>query len=349
EMSGIIDKIFVYGTLQRGEERSCYMRGCRLSEILEVPGRLYDTGRGYPAAIFDDKSDSNVYGELYIMEEPSSRLEELDRVEGTETGLFIRSRIKYPHSEFYCYEAGPLLKETATGENRILSGSWRTYSSLAFTDPVDFALRFETHLKDSYKEHPGEDSDGIHYIRGHIPVLVTAPHATAHVRMGKLKRQEFYTGALAVLLHSVTGCHALYAGRLSSLDPNYTDESPFKAKLSEIAGRSGFEFLIDIHGTGSERPGDVFPGVGMNSEFLNGRPGSLGELGQAAQSNGISLGSVYVFPAARQKTVTRYSATRLGVPSMQLEINRNLRRPETAPSDFVKLVNFLKEFIGRLC
>ena len=348
-MSGIIDKIFVYGTLLRGEERSCYMLGCRLSEILEVPGSLYDTGRGYPAALFDDGSDRAVSGELYTMEDPSSRIEELDRVEGTLSGLFRRSTIKYPNSEFYCYEAGPLLNETAADENRILSGSWRTHSSLAFTDPVDFALRFETHLKDSYKEHPGEDSDGIHYIRGHIPVLVTAPHATAHVRMGKLKRQEFYTGALAVLLHSLTGCHALYTGRLSSLDPNYTDESPFKAKLSEIAGRCGLEFQIDIHGTGSERPRDVFPGVGMNSEFLNGRSESLFELSQAAQSNGISLGSTDVFPAARQMTVTRFSATRLGVPSMQLEINRDLRRPEIAPADFVKLVNFLKEFIGRLC
>jgi gamma-glutamylcyclotransferase (GGCT)/AIG2-like uncharacterized protein YtfP len=348
-MSGKINKIFVYGTLQRGEVRSGFMRGCKLSEILEVPGRLFDTGRGYPAAIFNDGSDRAVSGELYTMEDPPSKLEELDRVERTLSGFFVRSRIKCPHSEFYCYEAGPLLKETATGENRISSGSWRMHSSLALTDPVDFALRFETHLKDSYREHPGEDSDGIHYIRGRVPVLVTAPHATAHVRMGKLKRQEFHTGALAVLLHSVTGCHALYAGRLSSLDPNYTDESPFKAKLSEIAGRIGLEFLIDVHGTGSERPGDVFPGVGTNGEFLNGRPGSFGELGQAAQSNGISLGPTDVFPAARQMTVTRFAATKLSIPSMQLEINRNLRRPETEPGDFIKLVNFLKDFIGRLC
>lgn len=348
-MSGIIDKIFVYGTLQRGEVRSGFMRGCRLSDIIEVPGSLYDIGRGYPAALFDDESDTTVSGELYTMEDPPSKIEELDSVEGTETGLFKRSRIKLSDMEFFSYEAGPLLKETATEENRIPNGNWRMHSSLAYTDPVDFALKFETHLKVGYREHPGEDSDGIHYIKGHIPVLVTAPHATAHVRMGKLKRQEFFTGALAVLLHSVTGCHALYAGRLSSLDPNYTDESPFKAKLSELAGRCGLEFLIDIHGTGSERPGDVFPGVGTNGEFLNGRPGSLDELGQAARSNGVSLGSTDVFPASKQRTVTRFSATRLGVPSMQLEINRNLRRPETAPADFIKLVNFLKDFIGCLC
>jgi hypothetical protein len=166
--------------------------------------------------------------------------------------------------------------------------------------------------------------------------------------MGKLKRQEFYTGALAVLLHSVTGCHALYTDRLSPVDPNYSDESPFKEKLAEIAERSGIEFLIDLHGTGSERPEDIFPGIGGNGEFLKWRRQALKDLALSAGSAGVSLGSPDVFPASRQMTVTRYSAAKLGVPSMQLEINQNLRLPESMPSDFIKLVNFLKEFIARL-
>jgi gamma-glutamylcyclotransferase (GGCT)/AIG2-like uncharacterized protein YtfP len=344
----MIDKIFVYGTLLRGEERSCYMDGCRLSRILEVPGRLYDTGRGYPAAVFGDESGSAVSGELYDMEDPQSKIEELDRVEGTESGLFKRSNMQNSGIEFFCYEAGPLLNEAADERNRIPGGSWRTHSSLAFADPVDFALRFERHMKNSYKEHPGGDTDGIHHIKGSIPVLVTAPHATAHVRMGKLKRQEFYTGALAVLLHSVTGCHALYTDRLSPVDPNYSDESPFKEKLAEIVERSGLEFLIDLHGTGSYRPEDIFPGTGGNREFLNERRSALDEIMRAAESNVISLGSPDVFPASSQMTVTRFAATRLDLPSMQLEINRNLRQPERAPADFVRLVGFLRDFIERL-
>jgi hypothetical protein len=166
--------------------------------------------------------------------------------------------------------------------------------------------------------------------------------------MGRLKRQEFYTGALAVLLHSVTGCHALYTDRLSPVDPNYSDESPFKEKLAEIAERSGIEFLIDLHGTGSERPEDIFPGIGSNGEFLKWRRQALKDLALSAGSAGVSLGSPDVFPASRQMTVTRYSAAKLGVPSMQLEINQCLRKPGSAPSDFVRLVGFLKDFIGRL-
>jgi gamma-glutamylcyclotransferase (GGCT)/AIG2-like uncharacterized protein YtfP len=347
-MSGVIDRIFVYGTLLRGEERSCYMEGCALDGILEVPGSLYDTGRGYPAALFDDGSDATVSGELYVMEDPSSKMKELDRVEGTDSGLFRRSRINYSGTEFYCYEAGTLLAESATAANRIPGGNWRTHSSLAFSDPADFALRFETHIKNSYKTHPEEGTDGIHYVRGNIPILVTAPHATAHVRLGKLKRQEFYTGALAVLLHSLTGCHVLYTDRLSHADPNYTDDSPFKRKLSDIVGGHRFEFLIDLHGTGSGRPGDVFPGVGTEGEFLRTRRSALGELDISAVSNGISLGSPDVFPASRQMTVTRFAATKLGVPSMQLEINHSLRQPDVSPARFVMLVNFLRDFIGRL-
>lgn len=347
-MSGVIDRIFIYGTLLRGEERSCYMEGCSLSKTLEVPGVLYDTGRGYPAALLDEGSDSAVSGELYIMDDPHSKIEELDRVEGAESGLFRRSRINYSGVEFYCYEAGPLLADSAIGANRIRSGNWRTHSSLAFSDPVDFALRFETHLKNGYKTHPDEETDGIHYVRGYVPILVTAPHATAHVRLGKLKRQEFYTGALAVLLHSLTGCHVLYTDRLSEADPNYTDDAPFKRKLSEVAGVGGLDFLLDIHGTGSERPGEVFPGVGIEGEFLRARRSALDELRFSAASKGISLGSEDVFPAARQMTVTRFAANKLGVPAMQIEISRTLRQPESAPSDFVRLVNFLRDFIERL-
>lgn len=347
-MPGVIDKIFVYGTLLRGEERSCYMQGCSLSRILDVPGSLYDTGRGYPAALFDGGSDTIVSGELYVMEDPASKIEELDRVEGTESGLFRRSMINCSGAEFYCYEAGTLLTESATGANRIPGGNWRTYSSLAFSDPVDFALRFETHIKNSYKTHTEEGTDGIHHVRGNIPILVTAPHATAHVRLGKLKRQEFYTGALAVLLHSLTGCHVLYTDRLSAADPNYTDDSPFKRKLSEIAVKNKFEFLIDLHGTGSGRPEDVFPGIGTEGEFIRAKRSAPVGLRLSAESNGISLGSPDVFPASRQMTVTRFAATKLDVPSIQLEINQSLRQPESSPADFVRLVNFLTDFIGSL-
>ncbi|MEQ9617616.1 MAG: gamma-glutamylcyclotransferase [Deltaproteobacteria bacterium] len=344
-MPDVLEKIFVYGTLLRGEPRSRFMQDCELSGEFEVPGRIFDTGQGYPAAVFDAALKETVYGELYLMENAVTKLRELDQVEGTGDGLFKRVKINQGGIEFYSYEPGRLLEECVSDKNRILRGVWRNHSSLALTDPVDFALGFENHLKKTYRQAAGTESDGTLYVRGHIPVLVTSPHATAHVRMGKLKRQEFYTGALSVMLHSVTGCHALYTDRLSGVDPNYYDESPFKKRLAGIASNYDIGLIIDIHGTGSERKSEIYPGVGRGGEFLLGNNHFLSELEEAAALNNISLGGLDVFPAVRQMTVTKFAATGLGIPAIQLEINRDLRQPERTPSNFTRLFQFLTEFI----
>jgi len=166
--------------------------------------------------------------------------------------------------------------------------------------------------------------------------------------MGKLKRQEFYTGALAALLHNLRGCHVLYSNSLSETDPNYYDDSTFKEKLTDIARRFNIRFLVDLHGTGPGRDSDIFPGMGMEKEFLLGNDLYLDALQAAAESYSIGIGPEDVFPAVKQMTVTKYAARKLGVPAMQLEIVRELRKPESSPEGFVRLTGFLKDFISQL-
>src|SRR5579885_1476304 len=84
-MAGEIDKLFVYGTLLQGERRNHHLDGCHLMKSAEIPGRLYDTGRGYPAALFDGNSKETVMGEIYaISGDVGKKLRELDEIEGTE-------------------------------------------------------------------------------------------------------------------------------------------------------------------------------------------------------------------------------------------------------------------------
>jgi len=339
------DRVFVYGTLQRGEERSRFMEGCVLTTTFSVLGRLYHTGRGYPAAVFDSDSKGMVHGELYKMQDAENKIAELDKVEGTESGLFRRVELDYGGVSFYCYEPGTLLDGCVREENLIRSGSWRESSSLAVTDPVAFAVNFENGMEKVYKKLPAVHGEEAIYIKGCTPLLITAPHATAHVRMNKLKRQEFYTGALGVLLHSLTGCHVLYTNCQSGCDPNYYDESPFKKRLAEVVRGRNIRLLIDIHGTGAEKERDIFPGVGESNEFLLGNEHYLELIERSADSCGVSLGGLDVFPAARQMTVTKFAARSLGIPAIQLEINRALRRPSSDPVAFGRLLDFLRIFI----
>jgi gamma-glutamylcyclotransferase (GGCT)/AIG2-like uncharacterized protein YtfP len=347
-MSVKLNKVFVYGTLLQGELRSRFLSDCKLLKILEIPGTLYDTKRGYPAALFERRSRSTVSGELYIMGNPDKKIAELDAVEDVDSGLFKKVILKHKGEEFISYEAGPLLKEYVKPINKIETGSWRRHSSLSFHNPLGFTINFEDRQKYLYRESLTSDSEGSIYITGDVPLIVTAPHASVHKRMGKLKRQEFYTGALSVMLHSLTGCHVLYTNRLMEVDPSYYDDSSFKVRLSEIAKKNDINFLIDLHGTGPEKRCEIYPGAGVDKEFLLGHDNYLEELERAASLNDISIGGLDVFPAAKQMTVAKFAARTLGVPSIQFEINRRLREPEKSPDDFMKLVKFLKGFVENL-
>jgi gamma-glutamylcyclotransferase (GGCT)/AIG2-like uncharacterized protein YtfP len=344
-MTREINKLFVYGTLLQGEPRNYHLDGCKLIQSIEVPGELYDTGRGYPAALFDGSSKETITGEIYtICGDVNRKLRELDEVEGTEIGLYKRRSI-YKGHHFYLYESGELLKGYLRTQNKIKSGSWRRYASVALKNPVKFALMFENPQRKRYGEFPPEGSIGFTFLRGEIPVLVTAPHATRHLRMDKLKYQEEYTGALSVILHALTGSHALYTHWASTIDPNFYDHAPFKKKLLKIVRKFGIRFVLDLHSFRGQRNEDIYPGIGNDREFLFGNDFYLYKLEELAGSNGLILGGLHVFSASIQMTIAKFVSRNLEIPAMQVEINERLRNPENNPSEFEKLVKLLTDYI----
>jgi len=342
-----INKLFVYGTLLQGEPRSKFINDCNLLSALEVPGDLYSTEMGYPVALFKPYHESTITGELYDI--PSDNMKErikgFDELEGTDSGLFIRKELKYNGHHFYAYEAGKSFVNILTDKNKINSGNWRYHESIAKKKPVQFAINFEINLSRNYQVFPPRDFKECIYLRGDLPILITAPHATAHVRMKKLKEEEIYTGAVSVILHSLKGSHALYTHRASTIDANFYDQSTFKEELRTIVKKFGIKLVLDIHGTSTKRDDDIYPGVGIEREFLVGNDIYLDKLFQAAKDKDISIGGLDIFPASRQMTVTKFVARQLGIPAIQIEVNEKLRTPDDSPADFERLVEFLSKFM----
>lgn len=85
--------LFVYGTLRPGELRWPFLAPFVVDDGHDdsAPGALYDTGLGYPAALFDDDG-TTICGRTYGLLEASlgRALTELDRVEGAVRGLYER-------------------------------------------------------------------------------------------------------------------------------------------------------------------------------------------------------------------------------------------------------------------
>lgn len=333
--------LFVYGTLLKGESNNSRLKNSTLVEYGSVPGKMYDTKKGYPTVYYNSRIKSRVYGEIYRLPEFYDELMSvLDSYEVTPGNIYIRNEVVLKNRKTFIYTTRNI--NSVKNLKEISSGSWLKYSAVIKKDPLKFAKNFENTHKNYYRN---SNSQSIISIPGNSKILVSAPHATNHVRLSKLKRFEIYTAAISVLLHSYLDVTALYSNSVTDPDPNYYDGSIYKKILKDFSLKSDLNFVLDIHGTSDKRAADVYPGVGKNKEFLIGNEYILDELYKSAEKYSIICGSLDKFPASRQNTVTKFCAKKLGVPSMQLEINKSFRQPEEYPDKFEALIKFLINFL----
>ena len=209
---------------------------------------------------------------------------------------------------------------------------------------VKYAIDFEKKHCENYRKISNKKLNDLVYLNGKIPVLITAPHSTNHIREGKLKQFETFTACIVSILNSKADCNSLYTNCLSDIDPNYYDNCAFKQKINDIVNSKKIKLIIDIHGTGENRKYDIYPGLGNNFEFLLGNNHLFKLLERTAKENNISIGSLNKFKAVKQNTVTKFGARILKVSSLQLEINKKLRKPKDDPDKFIDLINFLSDF-----
>ena len=119
--------MFVYGTLLPGEVRWQFLDPHVTGDGVpdHVPGVLYDTGVGYPAAVFGRDGDDvgTIVGMVFELREESlaAALAHLDEIEGAVAGLYRRVEVTTASgARAWAYEYGGGLELVP-----ITGGSWR--------------------------------------------------------------------------------------------------------------------------------------------------------------------------------------------------------------------------------
>jgi gamma-glutamylcyclotransferase (GGCT)/AIG2-like uncharacterized protein YtfP len=100
-----LSRVFVYGTLMPGQPRWPVLQPYAVSSVAATaPGRLWDTGRGYPAARFDEPG-SEIPGVLIAIapEHMDGVITTLDRIEG-EGVLYRRVEVETSGGPAFSYE-----------------------------------------------------------------------------------------------------------------------------------------------------------------------------------------------------------------------------------------------------
>lgn len=185
------------------------------------------------------------------------------------------------------------------------------------------------------------------YQPGDLPILISAPHATAHLRHQKVKGEEEFTGALAQFLAEKTGVHALYCHYRSLDDPNWDRHSPYKERLREIVQSSGIRFVLDLHGMSNRYK------IGLALGTMNGRscPNHESLILQTVekQFRPTSQAAAKRFSELRwdhfvlnhprftgglaNYTITRFASQQLGISALQIELCASVRVVERRPLD----------------
>ena len=120
-MPSALDALFVYGTLRRGDVRWSLLEPYVLDGGVDdtAGGTLYDTGLGYPAAVFD--GSGTIVGTTYRLH--TARLDEalrvLDDEEDTVLGLYRRIDVltgRGVRAWAYAYGTGLSLTPITSGD-----------------------------------------------------------------------------------------------------------------------------------------------------------------------------------------------------------------------------------------
>jgi hypothetical protein len=180
-------------------------------------------------------------------------------------------------------------------------------------------------------------------IKGTVPVLLSAPHIYSHRRPSltlSYKWGEKFTDRIVEEICANTGAWGVIQTQETSFDPNYhkLDENPYKQVVTDIVQNDGIKKFIDIHGLNDECQYDL--GIYYQSKFFNSisLANDVVDAVDKGRLKGLTA-CILRFKEDTQEELGEYVASKLRVPSVQLEIARYIREDEGLRNAFIENIS----------
>lgn len=214
-------------------------------------------------------------------------------------------------------------------------------------DTATWSSQFEDQLKRRAEQYPPDGQSDFEYYGGSTPVLVIAPHATNYFREGNFYMSESYTGALAVLMHKITGAHALISSYCLAADPVYYLSSPFASFLAQLVKNIDFKLVLFLHGIEEwNNPNSVIlnswnkASLKNKTEYLNLlismlKIKNIGEIGYDSLDL-LNKGS---------RTINHLLFDDLSIPTISVGIHKRFRLPTLQSNYFLTIQTALAQYL----
>lgn len=194
------------------------------------------------------------------------------------------------------------------------------------------------------------DTADVKIIEGKLPVLLSAPHTYSHKRpslSGSYKGGEACTDIIVENICKNINCFGIIQSGETNYDPNFHKEksNPYKQKIKEITKEIKFKHFVDIHGLSDGGGYDI--GIYYPTRFDRSMVFAQ-DIAQGLNKGQLKGASIYIFRFLDndQETLGEYVASKLRIPSIQIEVARYIREDEILRNAFVEnLEKILKEKI----
>ena len=176
--------------------------------------------------------------------------------------------------------------------------------------------------------HSQADEPYFAYVKGTVPVLISAPHGARHFRTreNRLKGADAYTAAMAIELGRLTGAHVLYTRSQAAEDPNNDPRTRYKDTLAKIVRENAIRFVMDLHGAHSRHAFTIDVGTFSDVVDVCSCPLLLETIRRSLSGlSGVRFNDQ--FSASGKGTVTYFAHENLKVDAAQFEINARYRIP----------------------
>ena len=202
-------------------------------------------------------------------------------------------------------------------------------------EPDMDTLRHMREIEFALIEYDREAHPYYGYMRGSIPILISAPHGARHFRMseGRWKKEDAYTSSLALELGRLTGAHVLYLKNKAREDPNNDRGTAYKEFLKKVVEENNIRFVLDLHGADGRRPFKVDVGIMDDAVALCSCPTFRPLVEKTFAGFEPELFNKD-FPAHREGTITSFARNSLGIEAAQVEINARYRIVESKTTGF---------------
>lgn len=200
----------------------------------------------------------------------------------------------------------------------------------------------------------GDNKTDFIILKGYIPIIISAPHATNRYRNGELKYADKLTGAIAMLLNEINGCHVICSKSPNNYDPNFDIiNNKYQKRLLNYIIKNNIKLLLDLHGSSTERKYAIDVGTLNNDlislkkykNIINLLKKTFQIVSKGKETKKITINNV--FSGGKQNTITKFISRNSQCACAQLEINglyRNLKNKENV----LNLINTLIKIIENL-